>query len=663
MRTRIFFLAVTAMLAGLSLGGCRDAAVPAASGSPSEEAVRVADPAGTALPAGQGGVRVGLRWPQRTTQVIPADIASLTLKARDGSGGPPVVLTLVREGDTPIATGSLKPLEPGTVSITAEALSASGGLLATGSTEVVVAPNTLVPAVLTLQNIIPVTIFNVDPKQPLPGQQLSISGQGFGWTSRLPLEVRLDGKVLPESAIATRSDTNLVVTPPADFTSGTVAVDVSGQVNTYRQTIRRIASISIEVLSTAAHAPGGLVELRAKAYAHDGSTLDPLSLATHWSRRCADGDCAPNLRLKELFVQGGGCFVLPETPGSIAVRLGNDTLNATVSFEVHAFGRADLAKWNMGPMPAITPVPRSEFELGERLFADSTLSSTGKMSCASCHQDSLGGGDGLKLGIDKDGKELPRHVPTIWNTAFNTLFNWDGAADSLEKQHLLVFQRPREFATNEAAITATLQASASYVQAFQTVYGSSPDGLLARRAIAAYVRSHVSPAGRRPDNTPNPAAAPFDRWTLGDDNAMSADQIRGLAIFTGKANCAACHNGPLFTDNKFHNIGFDEFGTGDPGRRGVTGLASDQGKFKTPGLRNVAQTAPYFHNGSQPDLFSAVHFYERFATKAVNLAPEMRQPPDMKTDPDGPGPALGEWDALIAFHHALTATVSPVITP
>ncbi|MEB3238339.1 MAG: cytochrome c peroxidase [Candidatus Sericytochromatia bacterium] len=663
MRNALQVLTLVAWVGSSLLTGCQVSRLPAASGNPTLEAVRVSDPAGTALPAGTGGVRVGVRWPQRQTQVIPADIASLTLKARDGSGGPPVVLTLVREGSEALATGSLQPLEPGTVSISAEALSASGGLLATGSTEVVVQPNTLTQAVLTLQNIIPVTIFNVDPKQPLPGQQLSISGQGFGWTSRLPVEVRLNGQPLPPSAIATRSDTALVVTPPEDFTSGTLSVDVAGQANTYRPVITRIASISIDVLKTAAHAPGGIIELRGKAYDSTGKPLDPLALAPHWSRRCNGADCGANLRLKELFVQGGGCLVLPESTGTIAVRLGNDQLQASLSFEVHAFGRADLAQWNMGPMPAITPVPSAEFALGERLFGDPTLSSNGKMSCASCHQDALGGGDGLKLGIDKDGKELPRHVPTIWNTAFNTLFNWDGSADSLEAQHLLVFTRPREFATTGDAVTATLRVSNAYVQDFQAVYGSAPDDLLARKAVAAYVRAHVSPAGRNPDNTPNPTAAPFDRWVLGDDNAMTADQIRGLAIFTGKANCAACHNGPLFTDNKFHNIGFDEFGTGDPGRRGVTGLATDQGAFKTPGLRNVAQTAPYFHNGSQPDLFSAVHFYERFATKAVNIAPEMRQPPDMKTDPDGPGPAIGEWDALIAFHHALTATVSPVIAP
>ncbi|MEB3299121.1 MAG: cytochrome c peroxidase [Candidatus Sericytochromatia bacterium] len=625
---------------------------------------RPSDPAGSALPAGQGGIRVGIRWPDRTVQVIPADIASLTLKARDGSGDPPVVLTLLRDGTTSLATGSLQPLRPGSVTVSAEALSTSGALLASGSTIVDVAPNTISTASITLGNVIAVRIANIDPKVVMPGQPLTITGSGFGWTSRLPLQVLLDGKPLPESAIATRSDTTIVVEQPEDLATASVTVAVAGKTATYRQTITRIASISLKVTREAPFAPAGVIALSGHAYDAFGNVLDPFALASLWARRCDGGECGANERLKELFVQGSKCLILPEAPGEISIRLGNDHLHANATFPIRAFSRAELARWNLGPMPSITPVPRAEFELGERLFHESSLSANKSMSCATCHQDALGGADGQQLGTGNDGKPLGRHVPSIWNTAFQTLFNWDGKADSLEAQHLLVFENPREFATTRQAVTATLQASASYVQAFQQVYGQAPDDLLARKAIATYVKAHVAAPGRLPDGSPNPAAAPFDRWVLGDDSAMSANQIKGLAIFMGKANCAACHNGPLFSDNKFHNIGFDEFGTGDPGRRDVTGLPSDQGNFKTPTLRNIDQTAPYFHNGSQPDLFGAVHFYERFATKAVNLSPEMQQPPDMKTDPDGPdGPQVGDWDALIEFHHALTAPVTPVVSP
>ncbi|WP_089720572.1 cytochrome-c peroxidase [Candidatus Entotheonella palauensis] len=256
--------------------------------------------------------------------------------------------------------------------------------------------------------------------------------------------------------------------------------------------------------------------------------------------------------------------------------------------------------------PDDEPPSDAELELGKTLFFDPRLSGNNRLSCASCHNPDLGFGDGLALGLGTQGNRLTRHTPHLYNLAWNTAFLWDGGAESLEEQVLEPIAARNEMSMPLDRLMVKLSRVPYYRNAFAKVYpeaGLIPETIA--RAIAAFERTLIS------DNSP------FDRYMKGDPNAMSAAAIRGMKLFEGKANCIACHSGPNFTNESFHNLGL---GDEDPARAAIVADDTLRGAFKTPGLRNVLLTAPYMHDGSLATLEAVVQFYNAGERKGATTS-------------------------------------------
>jgi cytochrome c peroxidase len=293
---------------------------------------------------------------------------------------------------------------------------------------------------------------------------------------------------------------------------------------------------------------------------------------------------------------------------------------------------------SIGPLPP-PPIPKSNLmydakvDLGRHLYFDKRLSGNNSISCAFCHNPGLGFSDGRPRGLGLGG-ELGRNSPTVYNTSYNHLQFWDGRAGSLEEQALGPIQNPNEMNQNLDALVKELSAVPGYVEKFQTAFGSGVSGQGIAEAIAAYERTIIS------------RNAPFDRFMGGDKKAMEASAQRGMKLFTGKARCAMCHNGPNFTDDGFHNLGVPQAGPlkVDEGRFGVTHRVSDVGAFKTPTLRSVAESGPYMHDGAFKTLEEVIDFYDRGGGKNPRLDP-LVQPLHLSKEEKGD---------LLAFLKALT---------
>ena len=239
--------------------------------------------------------------------------------------------------------------------------------------------------------------------------------------------------------------------------------------------------------------------------------------------------------------------------------------------------------------PGRKPDTPQQQALGKMLFFDPRLSRSREISCASCHNPDLGWADGLPVAIGRGRRQLRRNTPSVLNTAHLPHFFWDGRADSYEKQALAAITNADEMNSTTELVVERLSRVQTYVRLFKEAYGDgkiSIENVL--HALAAFQRTLHSPG-----------TSDFDRFLKGQKNAMSDAAIRGLHLFRTSARCMNCHNGPLLTDNQFHDLGLSFFGRSrqDLGRYEATGKASDSGKFKTPGLRNVTKTAPYMHNG------------------------------------------------------------------
>jgi cytochrome c peroxidase len=261
------------------------------------------------------------------------------------------------------------------------------------------------------------------------------------------------------------------------------------------------------------------------------------------------------------------------------------------------------------PAPADNIPNASRIKLGEMLFWDPRLSRKGSMSCASCHNPALGWSDGLPTAVGFDMQILGRATPTIINTAFNTIQMWDGRKANLEEQALGPIAAGGEMNLPLAEMVTRLQAIPGYRPEFDKAYpGQGISEVTVARAIASFERTVLS------------TESPFDRWRKGDEKAISASAKHGFELFTGKANCAICHQGYNFTDNGFHNIGVKDPGeTRDVGRYAQRKVKSMQGAFKTPTLRDVALTAPYMRNGAYKTLTEVVEHYNRGGDVKDNL--------------------------------------------
>ena len=249
-----------------------------------------------------------------------------------------------------------------------------------------------------------------------------------------------------------------------------------------------------------------------------------------------------------------------------------------------------------------TPARLAKVRLGHDLFFDTRLSIDQSLSCATCHSPQHAFADGRRLPAGFRGKTLRRHSPTVLNAAYTVAQFWDGRASGIEAQATMPIMSNDEMNMGtEDLVVSRLEEDARYAAQFRQIYGGRPNLKLIGDAIAAFEQTLVTPD------------SPFDRYARGERTALHDQQKRGLILFVGKAACSQCHTGPNFTDGAFHNLGVDPAPDAprDEGRYEVTKNPADRGAFKTPTLRNVALTAPYFHDGSLSTLEEVVDFYNR----------------------------------------------------
>jgi cytochrome c peroxidase len=283
--------------------------------------------------------------------------------------------------------------------------------------------------------------------------------------------------------------------------------------------------------------------------------------------------------------------------------------------------------------PADNPATPAKLALGKQLFADPRLSGSGTMACQGCHYRDLGWTDAKVLSRRDDGNLNTRHTPTLYNVGYQTVWYWDGRATTLEGQVLAAWRA--QIGADPAKATAVINAVPGYRSQFIAVWGAeaTPDTVV--KTLAAFFRTFVS------------TDSPWDRYEAGDRRAVSQDAIDGQALFAGKGGCVACHAPPFYGNSTFFNIGL-EHGKDKPdvGRFNVTKNEADRGAFKTPTLRSVAISGPYFHDGSAATLKDAVR------TMAGGGKPDPNKTPLMRPT----GLSEAELDKIVAFLTSLTST-------
>jgi cytochrome c peroxidase len=263
------------------------------------------------------------------------------------------------------------------------------------------------------------------------------------------------------------------------------------------------------------------------------------------------------------------------------------------------------------PIPQDNPQTPAKIELGKMLFFDPRLSMDGSISCNSCHNVMYHGGDGRPVGAGIHGQRGGRGSPTVWNSAYHSVQFWDGRAASLEEQALGPLVNSVEMGmTSHDLVVSRIKQIPGYIQAFKKVFPKDKEVTIhnAAKAIAAYERTLI---------TPN---SPFDKYIKGNKKAMNAQQIRGMKL-VDEIGCTSCHTGVNFAGEglkmgegnyqPFPQIPGSKFDkmydlTSDLGRYEVTKKAEDKNHWRVPTWRNVAITAPYFHNGKVKTLDEAV---------------------------------------------------------
>lgn len=255
----------------------------------------------------------------------------------------------------------------------------------------------------------------------------------------------------------------------------------------------------------------------------------------------------------------------------------------------------------------IKPIPQPPLQnpqrvaLGRSLFYDARLSANGTVSCSSCHDLRKGGADDRPHSIGFSGKSIGINTPTVLNAALNIKQFWNGRAETLEAQIDIVIQNPAEMGSTWPAVVAKVSADLSYRRAFANAYTNGVTKENIRDAIASFERSLLTPD------------APFDRYLRGDTDALTNVEKVGYLKFK-QYGCMSCHQGVNVGGNMFQKFGVmsDYFAgrskltAADLGRYAITQRPEDKHVFKVPGLRNVALTAPYFHDASANTLEEAV---------------------------------------------------------
>jgi cytochrome c peroxidase len=259
------------------------------------------------------------------------------------------------------------------------------------------------------------------------------------------------------------------------------------------------------------------------------------------------------------------------------------------------------------PIPDVTLAKPLHVELGELLFNEVRLSKGEQVSCASCHSLTMGGADGQMVSTGVNGQKGDINSPSVFNSVLNFRQFWNGRAANLMEQVDAPLTNPKEMDFSWAQALAILQKDDFYVAKFAQAY---PDGLTVanmREAIVSFEASLLTPNSR------------FDRYLKGDKAVLSTNELQGYQLFK-QYGCISCHQGTLVGGNLYQKFGAlgDYFQTrgnitnSDYGRFTVTGKEQDRFVFKVPSLRNVALTAPYFHDGSQATLAGAVNIMMQY---------------------------------------------------
>jgi cytochrome c peroxidase len=290
--------------------------------------------------------------------------------------------------------------------------------------------------------------------------------------------------------------------------------------------------------------------------------------------------------------------------------------------------------------PEDNPYTPAKAELGYLLFFDTRLSSNGSVSCASCHSPDHAFTDARPVSTGIGGQKGGRSAPSVINRVYGALQFWDGRAASLEDQAKGPIANSIEMTSEKnadkahAAVIERLRKVKEYRQRFKEVYGTEELTIdHVAKAIATFERMIIS------------GNSPYDRYKAGDSKALTDSQERGMNIFfSNNARCDACHDGAAFTTNQFANIGIGmDKANPDLGRYIVTKKEAEKGAFKTPGLRDVARTGPYMHDGSLKTLEEVVEHYDKGGIKNQWLHQDIRPLKLTKQDKTD----------LVAFLHAL----------
>jgi cytochrome c peroxidase len=259
------------------------------------------------------------------------------------------------------------------------------------------------------------------------------------------------------------------------------------------------------------------------------------------------------------------------------------------------------------PVPPNNPMTTARIALGKQLFFDQRLSRTKKMSCETCHVPEKGWTDGLALSPRFDGSMNTRHTPTLYGVAYYPDLYWDGRSKGLEAQILAAWKG--QMGADPEAVATDLNAIPSYKAAFEKEFGGPATGPRIVDALATFVR------------TIHAGDTEWDRTKQDPASLKKTPAGRGFVVFSDVAHCTNCHLPPLLSDTLFHNVGVGyEKETPDPGRGKV--VSSDpkmMGAFKTPSLRGVALTGPYFHDGQTKTLEEATDFMLKGGRKNPNL--------------------------------------------
>jgi len=295
-------------------------------------------------------------------------------------------------------------------------------------------------------------------------------------------------------------------------------------------------------------------------------------------------------------------------------------------------------------IPQDNPMNEGKIELGKFLYFDPRLSKDDTIACATCHNPFHGFADPARTSAGVSRQLGGRNSPTVLNRLFSAEQFWDGRAADLEAQAQGPLTNPVEMSMpSHEVVVKKVTAIKGYAPLFTKAFGDAKiDMKRIAQAIAAYERTVVT------------GNSPYDRYQAGDKDALSAAAVRGLALFNGKAKCSACHASFNFTDENYRNIGVGmDKAKPDLGRYEITKNEADKGAFKTPTLRNIIQTAPYMHDGSEATLLEVVEFYNKGGIKNPQLATEIT-PLNLT--------AKDKID-LVAFMEALTGDVTNADPP